>query len=251
VKKTAALFLSLISLPVWAAGASGLRITYDMSGLPLTITRDAAGTYQFDGLPYPGVVLYQPKSGIMYYQHPEDPAWHTVTAPMLADVVSPATVKAGPAWQPWQGQPTLRWDVTVEKTACAPMFASQGVAAQGGLNVADFAEVLTALQWLNGGVSHPCEKAFFPADAAAKVGMPVQFSGPNGPWQLQEVVQAEVEPIEVPAVSTPVDDDTRLNLLLVQFSPNERVNLLKKFGNLPVGQQVEAISKLLMDEAQP
>lgn len=245
-------FLTTLTGVVLAQPGSGLRITYDMSGNPLTITRDSAGTYQFDGLPYPGIVLYKPEEGIIYYQHPEDPEWHTVSRSMLTHILSEAKVQAGPAWQPWQGMSTARWNVFADKSSCTPIFGSIQAAKISGLNAGDFSDILTALQWLNGGeIPNPCERPDITAEAAAKVGMPILFTGPNGPWQLQTIVKDDIAPIEIPRTAEPITDENRLNLLLVQFSPNERVSLLKQFGNLPVSQQVDAIGRHLAEEAQP
>lgn len=237
-------------MPAWA---EELRITYDIGDIPVTITRDAAGTYQWDGLPYPGTVLYQPQNGVIYYQHPEDPAWHTITPAMLQGVVATAKPTNGPAWQAWQGQPTLRWNIAADAaTSCQPVFASQPAAQMAGLTVADLYHVLTALQWLNAGaIPNPCERLFFAPADAARIGLPVLFTGPNGAWQLSEVVRTSASTIDLPRNATPVDDDVRLRLLLVQFSPTERVELLKKYGELPISQQVQAISLLLTQESLP
>lgn len=255
VKMRIALLVPFAAVLLGAAAAraeDGLRITYDMSGNPLAITRDAAGTYQFDGLPYPGTVLYKPDTGMMYYQHPEEPEWHTVTRSMLAGILAEAKAQPGPAWQPWQGMATMRWNVTADKTACTPIFGSTQAATMAGLNAGDLLDILTELQWLNGGeIPNPCERPAVTTEAARKIGLPVLFTGPNGPWQLQAVVREDVPAIEVPRNADPITDETRLNLLLVQFSPNERVMLLKQFGNLPVARQVEAIGRHLSEEAQP
>ncbi len=235
-----------------------LMMTYDMSGQPLTITHDGSGVYSFDGLPYPGMVLYTPANGVVYYQHPEDPIWHTVTPAMLRGVVVPAAVTEGPASNPWQDHTTLRWNITTPATApdspshsgtaCGPVFAAQGPAAMSGLNITDLYQVLTTLQWLSGGsIANPCEKLQFSAEAAARIGLPTVFTGPNGTWHLQEIVQTSTTTISMPSAQ-PMDDATRLRLLLIQFSPDDRAELLKKYGDLPTQQQIEQISPLLTQE---
>lgn len=228
-----------------------------MPDMPLTITHDGAGVYGFDGLPYPGQVLYTPSNGVVYYQHPEDPLWHTVTPAMLRNVVVPASVSQGPAGSPWQGLSSFRWNITAdaaapgmpeESVACPPVFGSQGAAGMAGLNVTDIQQVLTTLQWLSGGaIPNPCEKLQFTAEAANAIGLPVSFSGPNGNWQLQEIVQTSTTAIMLPS-APPMDDPTRLRLLLLQFSPAERAHLLKQYADLPVQMQIQAISLLLTQE---
>lgn len=260
---TLALAASILatSLSVVHASTPPLSIMYEASGLPITITHDGAGVYSFDGLPYPGTVLYTPANGVVYYQHPEDPIWHTVTPAMLRGVLAPAATSQGPAGTPWQGQTTLRWNVTTPipnpqndmadpnaGTICQPLFGSTDAALQSGLNVADISLVLTTLQWLSAGaVLNPCEKLQYSAKAAEEIGLPTLFSGPNGNWQLQEVVQTSTTFTTLP-MAYPMDDATRLRLLLVQFSPEERAKLLQQFGHLPTQQQIESISPLLTQE---
>ena len=128
------------------------------------------------------------------------------------------------------------------------MFASQGAAAMSGLNVTDLTYILATLQWLSGGaITNPCEKLQFSAESAGKIGLPTIFSGPNGNWQLQEIVKTSTTLITMP-VAQPMDDATRLRLLLIQFSPEERAELLKKYGDLPAQQQIQQISPLLTQE---
>lgn len=260
--------LCVLSLPVWAAGAgvSGtlagghsvkpesvapLRITYDMSGLPLSISRDAEGTVMFDGLPYPGEVLYQPATGTIFYHHPEEAEWIAIPPAALEGMYASSTVTGGGKWQPWQGKATQQWDVKSEKTVCDQWYASQALAADVGLNVADIMRVLVGVQWVNGGsVPDVCERVRITDADAAKVGLPVLFTGPNGRWQLQEIVKEPVEKMDMPK-ATPVDDETRLRLLLVQFSPEERAAMLTQFAGKSTQQQIEAISNLLNQDATP
>ncbi|PZP39900.1 MAG: hypothetical protein DI585_02515 [Pseudomonas fluorescens] len=236
-----------------------LAITYDMSGLPLTITHDGGGVYSFSGLPYPGSVLYTPTNGVVYYQHPEEPVWHTVTPAMLRGVVVPATISQGPVGRPWQDQTTFRWNLTTTAvnpedeintngTACKPMFGSASASEMSGLDVTDILHVLTVMQWLNGGgIPNPCEKLQFSAQQAKAIGLPTIFTGPNGLWQLQEIVQSPADYIQLPNAQ-PMDDETRLHLLLIQFGPEERANLIRSYGNLPLQQQIELISPLLTQD---
>lgn len=277
MKLRLSLLFSLVSLPLWAApvavapkavsatAASSatvqaavpaapvapVRLVYDMSGLPLTLTRDGAGTVMFDGLPYPGDVLYQPATGTLFYHHPEEAEWISVPPAALEALYVSSTVTGGGKWQPWQGNTTQQWDVKSGTTVCDQWYASTALAQQTGLNVADVLRVLVGVQWLNGGtVPDACEKIRITAADAAKVGLPVLFTGPNGRWQLQEVVKEPVEKIALPKAA-PVDDETRLRLLLVQFSPEERSAMLTQFAGKTTQEQIEAISDLLNQDATP
>ncbi|NBV54450.1 MAG: hypothetical protein EBR79_01905 [Proteobacteria bacterium] len=239
---------------------AGVRVVYDMSGIPLELRVDGRGVVALDGLPYPGQVFYDSKGAVVYYQHPEEAEWIKVPPTALAKVFVEAKITAGPAWQPWQGKPTKRWDMQVKRdngdgvmvdATCDQWFSSQPLAAQAGLNVGDLVRILAAVQWLNAGaVPEPCEKPLMTLAQAEEIGLPVLFTGPNGRWQLQELAREAVEDITLPEAQL-VDDNVRLRLLLVQYSPDERVALLKKFEGLPVGQQVEAIGRMLVEESLP
>ncbi len=246
-----------------------LTINYDMSGMPLTITHDGAGVYSFDGLPYPGTVIYTPANSVIYYEHPEDPLWHTLTPAMLKGVMVPAATSQGPVAKPWQQHANIRWNVTAPQTsfeanpmspleadmaqaptdaACPPVFGSQAAAEMSGLDVADITYVLTTLQWLNAGaIVNGCEKMQFTAKQAQQIGLPTNFTGPNGVWQLQEIVQTSTTLIPLPS-ATPMDDATRLRLLLIQFGPEDRADLMRQYGKLPVQQQIDIISPMLTQE---
>ncbi len=246
-----------------------LIISYDMSGQPLSITHDGAGVYTFDGLPYPGTVIYTPVNGVVTYQHPDDPLWYTITPAMLQNVVVRPTISQGPQAKAWQGHPNIRWNITAPQTAleanpnspleadlaqaptdaaCPPMFGSARAAAMAGLTVADLAHVLTTLQWLNGGaIVNGCEKLQYTTEQAAKIGLPTGFTGPNGYWQLLGVEQTSTSLIPLP-IASPITDSARLHLLLIQFGPEDRAELVRTYGNLPAQQQIERISPLLTQE---
>lgn len=246
-----------------------LTISYDMSGMPLTITHDGAGVYGFDGLPYPGTVIYTPENSVIYYQHPEDPLWHTITPAMLKGVMVPAAISQGPVAKPWQQHTNIRWNITAPQTsfeanpnsplegnmaqapkvaACPPMFGSPAASHMAGLDVSDITYVLTTLQWLNAGaIVNGCEKLQFTAKQAEHIGLPTNFTGPNGVWQLQEIVQTSTSLIPLPNAA-PINDATRLRLLLAQFGPEDRADLMRQYGNLPTQQQIELISPMLTQE---
>lgn len=253
--------VGLLLGPAVACAENGLKVTYDMSGMPLTITRDAAGTVQFDGLPYPGLVLYRPQTGVVYYQQNDDPVWLTVPPGALATVVRPAKVVAGPAWQPWPAvgspQPTKRFDVKVtdetdEKVTCAPVFGSTYAARMAGMDIADLQRVLATLEWMHGGrITAPCDAADYAPDDVKAMGLPVIFAGPNGEWKLDDIVQADVPYIALPTAPQPFDERAHLTLLLSQFGPEEREAFLKQYGELPLAQQLDMVSRNLMMDAQP
>jgi hypothetical protein len=244
------------------AEPQGLHITYDMSGLPLTISKDSHGTLLLDGLPYPGTVLYQLDTGTLYYQPTESPEWMSVSSADIQKLLNKAKATPGPAWNPWPAtdspQPTQRWDVETQATEnadpvrCVPVFGSTYAARMSGVNVMDLTRILAALEWLNAGaLSNPCDAANLTPDATTKVGLPVVMTGPNGTWRLQNVVRDDVQPIELPKFAMPVDDTARLNLLLTQFAPEERATFLKANANLPVARQIELMSQQLLQDAQP
>lgn len=234
-----------------AAPTQSSRITYDMSGLPLSIMVDKTGNAHLEDLPFPGEVIYSAATGTIYYHHPEEDGWLSITPAALATILSPSTITAGAKGAPFNNQPTQQWDVKSGTTPCDQWVASLAAAKQTGLNAADILHILTAVQWLNGGVvPNICEKIEVPAAVAEKVGLPVLFTGPNGRWQLQEVVAETVPTIEIPK-ATPVSDEARLRLLLVQYSPEERTQLLTKFAGLSPAKQVEAISSMLSMDSLP
>jgi hypothetical protein len=241
--------LLAFGLPAAASAVEGLRLTYDAAEAPVTLQRDNAGTVQVEGLPYPGLVLYRPDTGVVYYQHPDLPAWLAV-APDTVQTVS-ATLIRGAAWQPWQGQPTTAYQTKAGPNDCGPLYASPDAAAQSGLTLTDIWRVLSALAWLNAGsASPPCDRLMVTRpEKGDAVGLPVRFEGPNGTWQLTELVRAGVAHIELPAAAEPADDATRLNLLLRQFTPDERQGFIRQYGTLPVARQLDLLEKALANSS--
>ena len=232
------------------AAENGLKLTYDMGGDALSITKDAAGTVQLDGLPYPGLVIYRPDTRVVYYQHPDEPAWLAIKPDDVRGYGVSATLVAGAAWQPYMDAPTQRWVVKAAQMECDNWFASAKAGAVAGLNAADLTYVLTALQWLHAGVAAvPCERLNVTAQQGAQVGLPLYFTGPNGRWQLTDLSQGAVEPIVLPAAPQPADDAARLRILLYQFSPEDRQGIIKQVGKLPLSQQLQEIQKMLGDTA--
>lgn len=230
--------------------STGLRLTYDMGGSPVTLTRDAAGTVQVDGLPYPGLVLYVPATGVVYYQHPEEVHWLAITPSDTEVYANPAVLVAGKPWQPYLDAPTQRWEVKVAQMQCDNWFTSAKAAAVSGLNVGDMWRVFTSLQWLQAGSAAPlCERLAVDAKASASVGLPLYFNAPGGLWQLTELTQAEVANIPLPSTPQPVDDDVRLRVLMHQFSPDDRAAVMKDISNLPVARQIEQVQKMLGETA--
>lgn len=228
-----------------------VRLTYDMSDLPLTIVVDKTGTAHIEELPFPGEVIYQTSTGTIFYRHPEEEGWLAVPPTALAPVLVQGTVTPGAKWQPFNGQPTQQWEVKAGTTLCDQWYASPSAAKQSGLNVGDILHILTAVQWLNGGsVPNTCEKLDVPAATAEKIGLPVLFTGPNGRWKLHEVVAENVPTIAIPK-ATPISPEARLRLLLVQYSPEERAHLLTKFAGMSPAQQVDAISAMLSQDSLP
>ena len=57
--------------------------------------------------------------------------------------------------------------------------------------------------------------------------------------------------IALPDTPQPVDDRTRLSLMLQQFGPEERQNFVGSYGNLPAAKQLEMIEQALAGAAMP
>lgn len=230
--------------------STGLRLTYDMAGSPVTLQRDASGVVQVDGLPYPGLVLYTPATGVVYYQHPDETGWLAITPSDTNGYTVSATTVAGAAWQPYLDSPTRRWEVKGAQMPCDNWFTSQKAGSVAGLTAADLWRVFSSLQWLQAGSAAPvCDKLSVDATQAAQIGLPLYFNGPGGLWQLTELTQADIAPIALPATPQPVTDEARLRVLLHQFGPEDKEALLKDIGQLPLARQLEEIQKRLADTA--
>lgn len=233
-----------------AAQAKGLTLTYDMGGVPLTILEDEAGTVQIDGLSYPGLVLYVPATQTVYYQPPDEPEWLAIPPTATEGYGLPATLVAGAAWQPYLNSPTQRWQVKAAQMDCDNWFASQKAGQVTGLTAADLLRVLTTLQWLHAGhAAAPCEKLVLGDAEGKKVGLPLYFTALSVRWQLTELAQGDVPTITLPANPVPVDDAARLRILLAQFGPEDREQILTEVERLPLNQQLERIEKMLSDQA--
>lgn len=228
------------------ADGSGLRLVYDMGGVPLTITRDAHDTYQFDGLPVPGMVLYTPATGTVYYQHPALPYWLKIGQDNLASALVKPNIAMGAAWQPYLDAPTRRYEVVTGNTTCDNWFGSQKAASLAGLNIADMALVIAATQYLNAGnAADTCEMLDVPARMGETVGLPLRMNGPNGLWELMTLEHSSVAHIPLPDAPQPLDADARLSLLMSQLGETERKDFTTQYGQLPVEQQIEELQSLL------
>lgn len=233
-----------------AAEGTGLRLTYDMSGVPLEITRDAHGTVQVDGLSYPGLVLYIPATQTVYYQPPDMPEWLAIPPTATEGYATPATVVPGAAWQPYLNSPTQRWQVKGAQMECDNWFASHKAGQVTGMTGADLLRILTTLQWLHAGkAAAPCEKLSLDDAAAKTIGLPLYFTGLSVRWQLTELVQTDIPTITLPASPVPVDDGARLRILLAQFGPEDRQQVLTEVEKLPLSQQLERIEKILSEQS--
>ncbi|MCP5405038.1 MAG: hypothetical protein H6922_02300 [Pseudomonadaceae bacterium] len=230
--------------------ADGLRMTYDVDGAPVVWQRDAKGAVQIDGLAYPGLVLYVPQTGTVYYQHPDEVGWVSVTPAMLEGYAYPALLLQGGKWQPYLDAPTRRWEVKAAQLSCDNWFASAKAGAVTGLTARDIWQVFDALAWLHAGTAVPvCERMAVSAEDGKKVGLPMYFTGPGGRWQLTELGRTAVADIPLPATPEPADDAVRVRLLLHQFGPEDRADMLREMGSLPAAQQVLYLQKLMAEQA--
>jgi hypothetical protein len=253
--KVLTLLLSILVAPVWAA-PNGLRLVYDMSGDALTITRDAAGVFQLDGFPAPGLVLYEKLAdgglGTVYYQHPSVPGWLKVSPADLHTVVQRPRLAMGAPWQPYLGAPTRRYEVQLDGEVCDNWFTSPTAASMAGLNVADVVQIIAAVQFLNAGsAAAACERLSLPPAQAASMGLPLRLNGPNGPWALTTLEAAEINPIALPTSVVPINDDARLTIMLSQLSTPERTAFAEVNAGLPLAQQLAALEALLAASTSP
>lgn len=231
---------------VMPIATEGLRMAFDVDGMPVNWQMDAAGTVQVDGLAYPGLILYVPATGVVYYQHPDEAEWLTVTPAMLEGYAYPTVLVEGAPWQPYLDAPTQRWEVKAAQMTCDNWFTSAKAGAVSGLTARDIWMVFNALQWLHAGnAAGVCERLEVAPAVAAKVGLPMYFSGPSGRWQLTQLGRVELPAIPLPTNPVPVDDAVRLRLLMHQFGPEERADILKEIGTLPVAQQLQRVQNLL------
>jgi hypothetical protein len=251
------------------APASGsLQLSFTVAGNPVEIQRDTAGTYSFTGLPFPGEVLYVPKTGTVYYLHPEEPIWLAVPPAQLNGQVATLLPKAGPAWTPYLDQPTRRWDIKAQRhdniTAlpnpasaqeCAPAFTSVHAAQVSGLTIADLQRVILTLQWLNSGLPaealSACDVALATPTQAGTIGLPMVWTNLIGNWQLTGLNTAAVGTFTIPTNTQFPDAEVRLRLLLVQLSPPERIAFIQQNSSLPIGQQVSLLASQLTQESMP
>lgn len=251
-----ALCLGLLA-PGLAVATDGVRATYDVDGALVLLTMDARGTVQIDGLPTPGLVLYRPKEGVVYYQHPDWPRWLVVGQEQLAGYVLPMDSVPGAGWTPWQEQPTRRWQMNVTQgdmaMGCGSWFGSNHAAAVAGMGAGDFMRVLAAIQLINAGqAALPCDRAMPDFATADRMGLPVRWQGGSaGTWVLQELVRVPVLDVAVPTDVEPVTDKVRLALLQAQLGVDERKDFMKVHGTLPVARQLEEVEKVLSESAAP
>ena len=235
---------------LWAA--DGIKLVYDVDGTPVVWTRDAAGTVQVDGLPMPGVVLYRPAEGTVYYQHPLWPRWLRIGPDELAAYALPLNTTPGAAWTPWQGQPTRRWAMAVGDSdegtmGCGDWFASHHAAAVMGLNAADFLRVITALNFVNAGTAAlPCDHAVPDVARAAQLGLPVRWQGgTSGTWTLESMARVPMSALTLPTDVEPLTARVKLSLMMAQLGDDERKDFVRVNGKLPVASQLEVMEGLL------
>jgi hypothetical protein len=247
-----ALMASAVAQEAPTPSFSSMRLVYDMSGSELVITRDNNGTVQLDGLPVPGLVLYVPATKVVYYQHPSLLGWLAIAPQHIAAQTTRPNIAMGAAWQPYLNSPTRRFEVVAGAQTCDNWFGSGKAASIAGLNVADLTHIIAALQYLNAGAAADvCEMLTVPLRMAHTIGLPLRLNGPNGVWELTELYAAEIPTIPLPTNPQPPDDDTRLTILLSQFSTEERTEFVKNYGGLPLTGQLEQLENMLLGSYSP
>lgn len=254
--------------PTLAPPITGLQLSFTVAGNPLDVQRDTAGTYSLTGLPFPGEVLYVPKTSTVYYLHPEEPTWLAVPPAQLNGQVATLLPKAGPAWTPYLDQPTRRWDLKAQRNddstalpnpadaqECPPAFTSLHAAQVSGLSMADLQRIVLTLQWLNSGLPvdglNACDVALPTPTQAGTIGLPIVWGNVLGNWQLTGLNTATVPTFALPATTQFPDAELRLRLLLVQLSPPERITFIQQNSGLPLAQQISVLASQLTQESMP
>ena len=254
--------------PPLALPVTGLQLSFTVAGNPVDVQRDTAGTYSLTGLPFPGEVLYVPKTSTVYYLHPEEPIWLAIPPAQLSGLVATLLPKAGPSWTPYLDHPTRRWDLKAQRQSdptalpnpataqdCHPAFTSLHAAQVSGLTVADLQRIVLTLQWLNSGLPvdglSACDVALPTPTQAATIGLPIVWGNLLGSWQLAGLNAATVPTFTLPTNTQFPDADVRLRLLLVQLSPSERVTFIQQNSALPLSQQIGLLASQLTQESMP
>lgn len=239
-------FFALVLLMPFGVSASPLTITWSLEGNtePLQAHEVAKSpqTWQLVGLPFPGTVLWRPKTQELAYQHPEDLSWLHLT-PTDLPKTPPPTLTPAAAGQPWQGAPTRRWAMQTGKKSCGALFVAKSLG--NGLSVADIQSIHALLSWLNLGETPQGCTASFPD--APGLGLPTLWAGPMGQLALSNIgpLDTTLQAALWPTITYPATPEVRLRLLLSQLPIPERAHFLQTHSQYPLLDQIENLAKQL------
>jgi hypothetical protein len=231
----------------------------------VTFTAIDDKTYVVENLPFPGVVLYRPQTDEIAYQHPEEVSWLLIKPAEITPRPALAQALPGAPWQPWAGQETRIWNFSTSTPGvdtvtqkCPVMYASAPLGRQTELDIARLQGLFATLYWLNAGIlPADCTTTGWDAVVGLQVGLPIRWHGVVGAMVLHKAEKtAALDPVYAdlawPTVTNPLDDEARLRLLLVQFSPTQRAAFIQKHGQLPIVRQIELLAEeLVHEEAMP
>lgn len=253
--------LWLLLLFPLTAMAEHAMLVYQREGdqPPLTLTHvgKAPTTYQVNGLPFPGEILWRPGTQAtepqLAYRHPAEGSWLLASPALLPKSQISTTSLPGAPGPANQGQATRRWAQSVGGKDCGVLFGSPSLAQQYGLTLADFQHLYRLLYWLNAAqLPGSCANAQTLPATAPQIGLPTRWASPLGLLLLQEVRLPAESPVPLtwPRVTHPVTPEVQLRLLLVQLPVPARAAFIQAYATLPMALQVEKLATLLAAQTQ-
>ncbi|MCA3244442.1 MAG: hypothetical protein INF43_03935 [Alphaproteobacteria bacterium] len=248
----------LLLLPLPAVAEHAMLVYQredDQAPLTLTHLSGTPATYQVNGLPFPGEVLWRPATQAteaqLAYRHPAEGSWLLATPNQLPVSAVSTTSLPGAPGPASQGQATRRWAQSVGRKDCGVLFGAPSLGRQYGLNLADFQHLYRLLYWLNAAqLPTDCANAQTLPATAPQVGLPTRWASPLGLLLLQEIRLPGESPTAMawPKVTYPVTPEVQLRLLLAQLSVPARAEFLQQFATLPLALQVERLAAILAAE---
>lgn len=238
-------FFFILVSPVWALQNQPLTITWANAStaqpLEAHLISSDPTTWQIEGLPFPGVVLWRPQTQELAYQHPTELSWLRLT-PADLPKTTPPTLTRAEAGKPWQTQPTQRWAVNNGKISCGALLT---IPAQLQLNVSGLQNIHALLHWLNIGETPTGCLAPYPNHAT--LGLPTHWGGPMGTLTLQNIgpLSADFVATPWPTTTYPITAEARLRMLLSQLPVPDRARFIQTHAQLPLLIQIEKLSTLL------
>ncbi|MFO0500240.1 MAG: hypothetical protein ACK5YK_00980 [Pseudomonadota bacterium] len=243
---TITLFFLILTGLVWAEPTMPLTLSWANSNTtePLNAHQieTQPNTWQLEGLPFPGVVLWRPATAEIAYQHPTELSWLRLTPTDLPlPKVSPTLTRAANG-KPWQTQPTRRWAVHTNSTDCGALFT---IPPTQNVNASGLQSILALLHWLNIGETPSGCLSAYPNPAG--LGLPTYWASPIGTLTLQNIgaLSSDFVATPWPAITYPITPETRLRLLLSQLPVPDRARFIQSHTQYPLLTQIEKLSALL------